>query len=56
LLADPVLRQNVRVFLQDINQILELPLQAAGVPGQEELTQENLCLGNVSQAVSRYFG
>jgi len=45
-----------RVFLQDINQILELPLQAAGVPGQEELTQENLCLGNVSQAVSRYFG
>lgn len=26
----------------DINQILELPLQAAGVPGQEELTQENL--------------
>ena len=27
---------------QDINQILELPLHAAGVPGQEELTQDNL--------------
>jgi len=26
----------------DINQILELPLHAAGVPGQEELTQDNL--------------
>ena len=30
---------------EDINQILELPLHAAGVPGQEELTQDNLRLG-----------
>ena len=30
---------------EDINQILELPLHAGNIPGQEELTQDSLPLG-----------